>query len=120
MAFGGQSLVFTAIDYAGPTDSMGEQQQVDNTFIAPGCRHRPLTFKEMVELGYTVAEERWRSTIPLFEYGPALLAQVLATQHDDVITVDGVEYQVEGGIRPHPDLRGRPFKATIISKLHVT
>ena len=68
---------------------------------------------------FDVATEVWKTTIPVGEYDAALRATVLAIKSNDVIQVDGVQYQIIGGIRHHVDMDGSPFKATIVSKKHI-
>jgi hypothetical protein len=85
---------------------------------AAGCRHRPLTFQEKADLNFNVATEMWKTTLPLYEYDAELQAKVTGLEANDVIRVDGIEYQVNGGVRPHKDFTA-PFKATIISTKQV-
>lgn len=118
MPFGGQTITFVDIDLTGDAggDEMGEREPVETTTPAPGCRHRPLTFKESAELEFNVATEVWRSTIPVCEYDAVLREKVLSAKSTDVIEVDGKRYRIIGGIRHHPDMDGNPFKVTIISE----
>jgi hypothetical protein len=109
--FGGQTVTF--VSYAdGTANALGTYSQVETTTDVKNCRHRPLAFKETAEYDIDVATEMWKTTAP-----PA--AAVLAAQADDVIRVDGVEYQIIGGPRHHRDMAGKPFKVTLISKIHV-
>jgi len=78
-----------------------------------------MAFQEMVDAQLDIATEWWRTTMPLLEYDGTILAAITAVPPDGVITVNGQEYQVHGGIRPHDDLNGSPFKATIISKKQI-
>lgn len=116
MAFGGSTIVFTRLVKVGEPDDLGnyELQSVDTE--APGCRHRPLTFTEIVEMQMDMSTQPWRSTLPLFEYDDALLDALDTIQHNDFVTVDGEKYQIVGGVRPFPDRNGNPFKATMISQ----
>lgn len=102
------------VDGAEP-DEFGQIPTEPQVTVAPGCRHRPLTFDETAEYAVDIATQPWKTTVPLFEYSAELVAALLAMKPDARIDVDGQEYHVDGGIRPHPDLQGRPFKATIIS-----
>lgn len=122
MPFGGQAITFVdlTVDKSGPADELGHYPINQSATVAPGCRHRPLTFKERVELDLDAATEWWRSTIPVFEYAAPLKAAVMTAKTNDVIQVDGVTYQIDGGVRTHPDMAGVPFKATIISKLQIS
>lgn len=122
MAFGGNTITFLHYTPGGEADELGEQSLTEESTAAPGCRHRPLTFKEMVELEFDIATEMWRSTIPIGEYvtqNQTAYAAVMAVEPMDVINVDGEKYQVVGGVRSHPDMDGNPFKATIISTKHI-
>lgn len=118
MPFGVDTV--TLVSYAdGPiAGELGTYPQVETTSEAPGCRHRPLTFKETVEVSFDVATELWKTTIPIGEYSPSVRSQVLALQPDDVIRVDGVQYSIIGGVRPFGDFTS-PFKATIFSKRQI-
>lgn len=114
----GRSVV-TLVSYSdGPfRDELGNYAQVETLITAPGCRHRPLTFKETAELAFNISTELWKTTIPIGEYAPALVAQLMTTQPNDVIRVDGIQYAIVGDLMPFDDFTG-PFKATIFSKRH--
>ena len=116
MAFG--HVTIQAVDRApgGTPDELGNYVLTETLFDMPGCRHRPLTFQEKIDLQFDIATEMWKSTIPLFEYDSTLQGKVKALGANDVIRVDGNDYQIVGGARPFDDFT-RPFKATIISKL---
>lgn len=116
MSFGGSTIIFISRQQTGTPDSLGEIPIVEVPTSAPGCRHRPLTHKEIVEFNLDIATEYWRSTLPLFEYSGSLLTTVMAAKATDAITVDGEPYEIVGGVRPHPDMEGVPFKMTIISQ----
>lgn len=116
MNFGTSVLEFVRYENAGTPDEYGNYDPETESVIAPGCRHRPMTFQEIVEHNLEVGREWWRSTLPLMEYDPATIAALTAMPPDAVVKVDGKTYQLEGGVRPHGDLAGNPFKATIISK----
>jgi hypothetical protein len=119
VSFGGQTITFIARSDTGTAGELGTYAQAETRTTAPGCRHRPLTFAETAELEFDIATEAWRSTVPVGEYSAALRSAVLATQPDDVIEVNGVRYQVIGGVRHHVDMDGSPFKATVISQKHI-
>lgn len=119
MSFGGSTITFRHYEKSGSPDSLGEYTLTPVDVDAPGCRHRPLTFSETVEFDLDVNTEHWRSTLPLFEYDATLLGVVMGFPGNDAIVVDGVEYQIVGGIRSHPDRFGSPYKATIISKKQI-
>lgn len=94
---------------------LGTFPRVPSYTDAPGCRHRPLTFTEKVEMAFDVATELWKSTIPIGEYGATLRNAVLAAEAEAEIEVDGTTYAIVGGVQPFKDFTGW-FKATIISK----
>lgn len=119
MPFGAQTVTMVDLEKTGSPDELGNFTLAETLTNAPGCRHRPLTFKETAEMQFDIATEYWRTTIPTLEYGSSLLSRVLAIKPNDVIRVGGQDYQIEGGIRHHVDMEGRPFKATIISKKHI-
>jgi hypothetical protein len=127
VSFGGQTITFVDRDQdkTGEPDELGHYPLKNTGVDAPGCRHRPMTFKEAMELGYEVGTEVWKSTIPIGEYfsdatKAAAYAAVVGAKAADVIVVDGVTYQIDVGVRPHPDMAGIPFTATLISKLQVS
>ena len=119
VAFGGSTIVFKRFDETGTPDELGNYEVDEATYTARNCRHRPLNFEEIVRYELDIATEWWRSTLPIHEYSSSLLATIKATPPDSVIVVDGQEYQIQGGVRPHADFGGRPFKATIISKKQI-
>jgi hypothetical protein len=120
MPFGGQTISLTAFTQDGVADELGIEGVEEDSNDAYGCRHRPLTFAEAVELGYDIATQPWRSTIPIGEYDSVLQGKLLALKPQDVIYVDGQKYQIQGGVRCHPDMAGNPFKVTIISKKQIS
>lgn len=122
MPFGGDSIAFgdRDADTSGTPDEFGHFPISTATTVALGCRHRPLTFQETKELELDIATEWWRSTVPVFEYTAEIREKVMSAKPNDVITVGGVTYQINGGVRTHPDMAGIPFKTTIISKLIIS
>lgn len=119
MKFGGQTITFVHYTQSGTADALGHKPISETRTDAPNCRHRPLTFTEIVEAQLDVATEMWRSTIPVHEYGQSLRDTVMTAEPEDAIEVDGQLYQIVGGVRTHPDAAGIPFKATIISKKQI-
>lgn len=73
-----------------------------------GCRFRPLSVAEAVEL-YDRNEEIWKLTAPP---DPA----ILAAKADSKIRHDGVVYEIDGGIKPSDGPDGQPFKVTVFCK----
>lgn len=119
MIFGGQTITFIHLEKSGTPDELGHYTMVPVSHDAPFSRHRPLSFKEAVELQFDIATEFWRSTLPVHLYTDPVRAAVLGATAEDVIEVDGQEYQIVGGVRTHPDAAGLPFKTTIISQKQI-
>lgn len=119
MPFGGDTVTLVNTQESGSSDALGNLPITETLVNAPGCRHRPLTFAETAELQFDISTEFWRTTIPIGEYETSLLNKVLAIKGNDVVRINGQDYQIIGGIRPHDDMEGLPFKATIISKKHI-
>lgn len=119
MPFGASTITFTTFEKSGDPDEYGNYTLVETSTSVGGARHRPLTHKEVVDLQFDVATQWWRSTLPLGEYDPADIVIICAVPPNSVIDVDGERYQIDGGVRPHPDMEGRPFKMTIISKKQI-
>jgi hypothetical protein len=115
MPFGPDVVTFVSYSDADAPGELGTYPQVETLTIAPNCHHRPLTYREAVELGYDVATEMWKTTIPIGEYDDALREKIMAAQPDDAIRVDGKQYQIVGGVQPYKDFTTW-FKATLISK----
>jgi hypothetical protein len=113
--FGNQTVQLVDYEPTGEPNELGEYPTTETVTSAPGCHHRPLNFQEKVDLNFDVATEMWKTTIPLHAYDGTLQAKVTGLESNDVIRVDGIEYQVVGGVRPFNDLTA-PFKATIVSK----
>lgn len=116
MSYGTATIIFNHLVKTGVPDELGNYVEVPTSTPAPGCRHRPLAFKEIVELNLDIATEYWRSTLPLEDYDGTLIAVIKATKPQDTVTVEGQDYQIVAGVRPHDDFEGVPFKATIISQ----
>lgn len=117
MPFGHKTVELLDYEPTGTPDELGGYAQTATVTPVPGCRHRPLTFREKVDLNFDVATEMWKTTIPLFEYDATLQAKVAGLEANDEIRVDGITYQVQGGVRPFDDFT-KPFKCTIISTRH--
>lgn len=109
--FGGQVVTFVKITPTGVYGDRGTPELAETSTQVPGCRHRPLTFQETIELNLDTATEWWKTTAPPV---PAVLA---ATANDEIEEA-GRRYQIHGGIRPFPDMDGQPYKVTIVSKRH--
>lgn len=118
MPFGPDLVTFVSYSDAATPGQLGTFVQVETLTEAPGCHHRPLTYKEAVELGYDVATELWKTTIPIGEYSADLLQKIIAMRPDDAIRVNGTRYLIVGGVQPFKDFTGW-FKATVISKKQI-
>jgi hypothetical protein len=116
--FGHVTVTLLLHTSAATPGELGTYAQVEVPVTCPGCRHRPLTFRETAELEFDVATKLWKTTIPIGEYSSALRNQIVAAEPDDTIKVDGIEYSIIGGVEPFDDFTA-PFKATIISKKHI-
>lgn len=112
-------MTFVSLTETGVEDELGNFPLAETLTDAPGCRHRPLTFTETAELQFDIGTKPWKSTIPVNEYSASVRDAVLAAKNNDLIRVDGVEYQIIGGVRHHVDMDGSPFKATVISEVKV-
>lgn len=115
MPFGTDTIQLVSKTESGTPDELGMRPVVETVTNAPGCRHRPLTPRETAELQFDIATELWKSTIPIGEYNATLQNKVRSLKADDVIRVDGEEFQIVGGVQPFKDFEV-PFKATIISQ----
>jgi len=119
MRFGNQTITFKHLQKVGDPDEYGNYQMEEVETAAPFCRHRPLAFSEVVDLGLDVATEWWKSTVPVHEYNDTVRGVVMSAAAIDIIACDGQDYQIFGGVRTHPGAHGDPFKTTIISQKHV-
>ena len=107
MSLGGQTVTVVAVTEDDNTrDRYNNPLKVRTETAVRGCRFRPTSYTEAVKLG-DLAIETWRLTAPPV---PA----IMAAQAIDEIWVDGVKYQVVGGVRPYADMAGNLFKVTII------
>lgn len=115
MPFGTDTVTFVSYSDADTPGELGTYPQVETLTVAPHCHHRPLTYTEAVDLGYDVATELWKTTIPIGEYSDVLREKITSAKNDDAIRVDGKLYRIIGGVMPYKDFTGW-FKATVISK----
>ena len=105
--FGGQTAIVVAKAFNNTTrDRYNRPLEVLAEFEVPGCRFRPMDYQELIDLG-DVTTQKWRLTAPP-------VAAILDASAIDEIKVDGVSYQVVGGIKPFPDMNGSLYKVTII------
>lgn len=107
MNFGGQTVTFVSV-VEDPTtrDRYNAPQKVRTETAVTGCRFRPLSAQEKIELGDIIGDP-WKCTAPPV---PA----VLNAKSSDEVKVGGVTYQIIGGVRIFPAVGGSSFKCTII------
>lgn len=114
-SFGGQTVTFVKVT-EDPTsrNRYNEPATITTSTDVPGCLFRSMTYKEIGGRWDPTDEitQRWRLTAPPV---PAVLN---ASGTDEVI-VDGVTYQIEGGVEVFYDFSGSPFKCTIICELQI-
>lgn len=104
--YGNQTVTFVTISQdTDNRDRWNKPATVRTEVEVPGCRFRPMTVTEQVNTG-DIATQVWKGTIP-----PVPVA-LNAGPMDEVI-VDGVTYQIIGGVMPFTDLSGRNVKVTI-------
>ena|ERR1700752_2838639 len=106
-SFGGETI--TVVNYTeGAKDRYGIPARVPSPTTFGGCRFRPLSVTETVALTDT-AIEIWKLTAPP-------VAALLNAEADSVIQVNGVSYEIDGGIKPYSDASGAVFKVTVLCK----
>lgn len=118
MPFGHVTVTLVLHTPGNTPGELGTYPMVETEVDMPGCRHRPLTFKEKVEVAFEVGTEMWRTTVPIGEYSSTLRDQIALAKPDDVLRVGGIDYEIIGGIESFDDFSA-PFKATIHSKRQI-
>ncbi|GAS96800.1 Gp9 [Mycolicibacterium canariasense] len=111
--FGGQTLLVVNFTDNGPPDTLGMRGPAENKTVVPGCRHRPLSAKEIAEYGINVGTMVWNSTVPPV---PAVLAMTV----DSEIREGDATFKVIAGPQHHTDMDGSPFKVTVLSQRQVS
>lgn len=118
MSFGGQTVTFvTVTEDPSVRDRYESPAKVRTETAVRGCRFRPAgtsaapATREKIELG-DITSERWKITAPP-------ISAVLNAKATDEVIVDGVTYQIVGGVRPFADMNGRNFKVTIVVERRV-
>lgn len=112
MTFGPTTVTFVkVIEDDTNRDEWNNPTETRTTTDVPGCMFRPLTFKEQAPVDVDKVTNRWKCTAPP-------VAAVLAAAATDELIVDGVTYQIEGGVEVFTDFSG-PFKATIICERQI-
>lgn len=102
-------MVVISRSQTGTTGALGTHGMVETESEVRGCRHRPLNFSEKPPFDTDVATEVWKTTAPP---KPA----VLSAKSTDLLRVDGVVYQILGGVLPFTGLDGRVEKVTVYSQ----
>lgn len=106
MTFGHRTAVFvTVAEDLNTRDRYNQPLKVRTEVSVTGCHFRPLTFKEKIDLG-DVNTQAWKLTAPPAE-------AVLSATTIDEVKVDGITYQIMGGVQPHHDFE-EVFKVTVI------
>lgn len=106
MTFGHRTAVFVTVTEDPSTrDRYNNPLKVRTEVPVTGCHFRPLTFTEKIDLG-DINTERWKLTAPT-------VGAVLGATTVDEVKVDGVSYQIMGGIQSHHDFEAE-FKVTVI------
>ncbi len=104
--FGHRSVTFVAVgENPAVRDRYNKPQETRTEIVVKGCHFRPLTAQERINLG-DIAREQWKLT------APPVAAVVNATAIGEV-KVDGVSYEIVGGVRVHHDF-SKPLKVTVI------
>ncbi|MDH6242538.1 hypothetical protein [Mycobacterium sp. OTB74] len=108
MRAGNQTLTFVAVTEGTGKSRYNKPTTVSTSTDVPGCRFRPLTADEKIDIGDVVTDP-WKATCPPV---PA----VLAAKEGDQVVYGGVSYRVFGAVRVFPDRDGTPFKVTVLVK----
>lgn len=109
MRFGRQSVIIVTVT-TNPSvrDRYNKSTEVRTETTVTGCRFRPLSAKEKIELGDIVTDP-WKCTAPP-------VAAAINAKAVDEMKVDGITYKIIGGARPFKDQAGRDWKVTIIGE----
>lgn len=114
MTFGSQTVKFITITDGTP-DRNNVATPVRTPVTVSGCRFRPLTFREKVDVT-DVATEIWKLTAPAD-------AGALAAESVDEVVYDGStnpadvagnRFQIVGGVQPFNDMGSTVFKVTVL------
>lgn len=105
--FGAQAVTIVTIsEDSSQRDRYNKPLKVRTEHAVKGCRFRPLEFSEEIKFG-DLALQKYKLTAPPV---PAILAGDTV----DEIIVDGIAYQIVGGVRVFPDMDGSLFKVTVL------
>lgn len=107
MIFGPTTVTFVKVaEDTTNRDEWNNPAEIRTQTDVPGCMFRPLTFKEQAPVDVDKVTNRWKCTAPP-------VAAVLAAVATDEVIVDGVTYEIEGGVEVFGDFAA-PFKCTVI------
>lgn len=111
MIFGRQTVTLvTVTENLLVRDRYNNPQLVKTETPIPGCRFRPLTAKEKIELGVDTLIDPWKWTAPP---NAALKAAIPAPGVQYEVKYDGKTFNIAQS-RTYPDMAGRDFKITTI------
>lgn len=112
--FGGQTLIFVTVT-EGIKDRWGIALPVTTETPVSGCRFRPLSASETVDLTDT-GVELWKGTVPA-------VAAAMTAKLNSHVKYSGPEtggevvvYELDGGPKTFPDADGQPYKVTVMCK----
>ncbi len=113
MNFGGQTVtIVTVTEDPTQRDRYNKPLKVRTEHPVKGCRFRPLDFSEQIELG-DLTLQKYRLTAPP-------VAAIVNADAIDEVKVDGITYQIIGGMRVFPDMNGTLFKVTVLCERRVS
>lgn len=114
MTFGGQTVKFVTITDGTP-DRNNIATPVRTAVTVSGCRFRPLTFKEKVDVT-DIATEVWKLTAPPDPAvtSAASIDQVVYDGTDNPSDVEANRFDIVGGVQPFNDFGSSVFKVTVL------
>lgn len=107
--FGSQTLSFVTLVGNNVFDDNGFEGTTPSEVTVTGCRHAPVSAKEASEVAGNVATQIWQTTAP-----PE--AAAIAAKSTGTFKVDGVTYQIYGGVQLVEDFDG-PHHVFILSEI---
>jgi hypothetical protein len=105
--FGDQTVTFVAIT-DGAKDRLGIPAEVATPVAVTGCRFRPFSVEETVNIT-DVATEMWKCTAPP-------VAAVLSAKSIDRLIHKNITYDLVGSIKPFNDASDQVYKVTVMCK----
>lgn len=109
MTFGSQTVAFVTVTGTGMFDDNGFETTTETEVTVEGCRHAPMSAKEAAEMAGDVATQIWQTTAP-----PE--AAAIAANSTGTFKVDGVTYNIFGGVQLVEDFTG-PHHVFILSEI---